>query len=248
MREALPVLLAKMPAKKAKRLPRGFRRVTRALGPVRELDVTLGVLDERGRTVPDETGSLRAFAAVLHAERDRRQQEMLGRLENVDAERLVARLDSIWRHGAPAAACRRAVREPRRPGRPHRAARAEAAGGRDGAGALYAPEPLHAVRIATKKLRYALELAHDLRLLPSRRPLRSSNGCRTRSGASTISRCSSIGSRPAQAEAPLTEAGRCRSLDGWLLRSTTSAGGCTREYVAGRDRAGRGRRGGARER
>jgi CHAD domain-containing protein len=32
------------------------------------------------------------------------------------------------------------------------------------AGVLYAPEPLHAVRIATKKLRYAVELAGDLHL------------------------------------------------------------------------------------
>ena len=37
---------------------------------------------------------------------------------------------------------------------------------------IYAPEPLHGVRIAAKKLRYAMELAHELRLLSSRRPLR----------------------------------------------------------------------------
>jgi CHAD domain-containing protein len=36
------------------------------------------------------------------------------------------------------------------------------------AGPLYAPEPIHAVRIAVKKLRYAFELSRDLQLLGSR--------------------------------------------------------------------------------
>jgi CHAD domain-containing protein len=38
------------------------------------------------------------------------------------------------------------------------------------AGQIYAPERLHAVRIATKKLRYVLELAADARI-PAARPL-----------------------------------------------------------------------------
>jgi CHAD domain-containing protein len=39
------------------------------------------------------------------------------------------------------------------------------------AGEDYAPAPLHAVRIAVKKLRYALELAHELKVLPSQRAI-----------------------------------------------------------------------------
>ena len=58
LREALPVVLADVPTKKAKRLARGFRRITRALGPVREIDVTIGVLATTAEQFPDAAGSL----------------------------------------------------------------------------------------------------------------------------------------------------------------------------------------------
>src|SRR5918995_4252992 len=53
LREALPVVLADVPPKKAKRLARGFRRITRALGPVREMDVTIGVLETTAAQFPE---------------------------------------------------------------------------------------------------------------------------------------------------------------------------------------------------
>jgi CHAD domain-containing protein len=171
VREALPVLLTHVPAKKAKRLARGFRRITRALGPVRELDVTLGVLDTTAAQFPDAAVSLQVVARELRGDRERLRQEMLGRLEHVDADRLIAKLDAIA--GEPAGAptgeqsVSRAVVAVRIVRRVRDLQHAVGA-----AGALYAPEPLHAVRIATKTLRYATELAHELRLLPSRRPLR----------------------------------------------------------------------------
>jgi CHAD domain-containing protein len=172
VREALPVVLANIPAKKAKRLARGFRRITAALGPVREADVTLNVLEATAGRVPEAAASLQRVAQDLLAERDRRRLEMLGRLENVDAERLVTTLDTIAAMTAAqppvvAQSVSRAVLAVRIVRRVRNLQDAMSA-----AGALYAPEPLHAVRIATKKLRYALELAHEFRLLPSRRPLR----------------------------------------------------------------------------
>jgi CHAD domain-containing protein len=42
----------------------------------------------------------------------------------------------------------------------------------DAAGRIYAPEALHAVRIASKKLRYAIEIANDTKAAPSARALR----------------------------------------------------------------------------
>ena len=171
LREALPVVLADLPPKKVKRLARGFRRITRALGPVREVDVTIGVLATTAEQFPDAAGSLRTVAGHLHAERDRLRDEMLGRLENVDADRLVAKVDAFSSTATQPAAVAHsvsravlAVRMVRRARGLHQAVAA--------AGALYAPEPLHAVRIAAKKLRYAMELAHELRLLSSRRPVR----------------------------------------------------------------------------
>jgi CHAD domain-containing protein len=171
IREALPALLAHIPAKKAKRLARGFRRITRALGPVREMDVTLGVLDTTTTEFPDAAASLQVVARELRSERERLRQEMLGRLEHVDADRLMAKLDAVAGESHDPAlgeqSVSRAVVAVHIVRRVRDLQHAVAA-----AGALYAPEPLHAVRIATKTLRYATELAHDLRLLPSRRPLR----------------------------------------------------------------------------
>ncbi len=171
LREAVPVVLAHVPAKKTKRLARDFRRITRALGPVREIDVTIGVLEATAAQFPDAAASLQAAAGPLHAERDRLREEMLGRLENVDADRLVAKVDTMagWvtQPAAVAHSVSRAVLTVRMVRRTRDLHQAVAA-----AGALYAPEPLHGVRIAAKKLRYAMELAHELRLLSSRRPLR----------------------------------------------------------------------------
>jgi len=172
VREALPVMLADVPSKKVKRLARRFRRITRALGPVREIDVTLGVLDATAARFPDAAASLQVVAQHLRAERTERQQDMRGRLEHVEADRLIARLEvmagmadaqpPVVAHAVSRAVL--AVRIVRRVRGLQQAAVA--------AGALYAPEPLHAMRIATKKLRYAMELAHEFRLLVSRRPLR----------------------------------------------------------------------------
>jgi CHAD domain-containing protein len=171
LREALPVVLADVPPKKVKRLARGFRRITRALGPVREVDVTIGVLATTAEQFPDAARGLQTVAGHLHAERDRLRDEMLGRLENVDADRLVAKVDAFSGTATQPAAVAHsvsravlAVRMVRRARGLHQSVAA--------AGALYAPEPLHAVRIAAKKLRYAMELAHELRLLSSRRPVR----------------------------------------------------------------------------
>ncbi|MEO8070453.1 MAG: CHAD domain-containing protein, partial [Acidobacteriota bacterium] len=48
LREVLAVMLAIAPGKPADRARREMRRVTRALGPVREIDVALEALDELG--------------------------------------------------------------------------------------------------------------------------------------------------------------------------------------------------------
>jgi CHAD domain-containing protein len=121
---------------------------------------------------PDAAVSLQVVARELQLERERRRQEMLGALEHVRTDRLVARLQAAADPDvAPPAAVAQSVSRAVLAVRVVRRARAlqQAA---EAAGPLYAPAPLHQVRIATKKLRYALELTHELRLLPSRRVLR----------------------------------------------------------------------------
>jgi len=171
VREAMPVVLVDLSPKKLKRLTRSFRRVTRALGPIRELDVTLRVLDEAAAAHRTATDIIGVVARDLEFERDRRRQELAACLEHVEANELVSRIEDAAAIGAArdsgARSETRAVLAVRVVRRVRRLEQAVAA-----AGPLYAPEPLHRVRIATKKLRYAIELAYDLRITRSRQSLR----------------------------------------------------------------------------
>jgi CHAD domain-containing protein len=131
------------------------RRVTRALGPVRELDVSIGLFDELAAA--HDLGAPARLAVRRTLTRDR--DAALGRLRTAMSvrrrERLaraLAALQAAEVAGAAgallAAVDARAVR---------RAERVRTALHR--AGAMYVPERLHQIRIAVKQLRYALEVA-----------------------------------------------------------------------------------------
>ena len=188
-------------------------------------------LEATAAQFPDAAASLQAVAGHLHAERDRRREEMLGRLENVDADRLVARVDAIAGAATQPAAVAHsvsravlAVRMVRRARDLHQAVAA--------AGALYAPEPLHAVRIAAKKLRYAMELAHELRLLSSRRPLRQLERMQDTLGHLHDLQILLERLAAAQAALPVPDSVLARISRTSRVRSTTSAGGSTRTTSA----------------
>jgi CHAD domain-containing protein len=157
LREAVPVLTTGLKGSKASNARRKIRRLTRALGTVRELDVTLHILDELARTGTLPRTGIEDVRAHVIAERDRRREVMLERLEHVNADKLDRRLASVadavegseddaWREVLGTRLLKR--------GRLLNTAI-------DDAGQMYGPERLHAVRIAAKKLRYALELAAD---------------------------------------------------------------------------------------
>lgn len=159
LREALPVLSASVSTRSLSRVRRQVRRMTRALGPVRELDVALGHLDElrAGNVV-----SSRAIARVRQAvtlERQKRRREMLAAITPGKVEKLRQRLGSVGSDPAAAetgAALEEVAQQVARRAR-HLAAAIERAGG------LYLPDRLHAVRVAAKKLRYALEIERELK-------------------------------------------------------------------------------------
>ena len=158
LREALPVVDGERRA--VRRLRRDLRDLTRALGPVRELDVTLGLVVRLLHDEPSLESSLDALRVRLMERRARRRARMLRAVERIEVAGLLSRVGALAPAGAGASPPldREAIRR-RIAGR----ARAlDAAVGR--AGALYAPEPLHAVRIAVKKLRYALELGRAARI------------------------------------------------------------------------------------
>jgi len=119
--------------------------------------VTLGLLDNLARSPQLSRAAVEDVRAHVIAERDSRRAEMLKRLARVNMEKLGRRLASVgaaldeapdepWRKALGAQLLKRSRR---------------LAAAIEEAGHMYAPEGLHQVRIAAKKLRYGLELAAD---------------------------------------------------------------------------------------
>ncbi len=166
IREALPIVGVATPAK-AKKLSKKMRALTRYLGPIRELDVELDILEDRSRSdgVP-----LRAIEMVRREVASRRQvlrQELTDNAPIGDIRKLLKKLERVAEKGAKgkgqgADADVKSEAEWRGvlAARLMRRAKALAAALEE-AGPLYAPERIHEVRISTKKLRYAVEIAQD---------------------------------------------------------------------------------------
>jgi CHAD domain-containing protein len=158
----VPVLAGETKARR--KAEKKIRKLTRALGTVREMDVTVQILDEFAQTNSLPRNALEDVRSHVVAERDRRRAVMLQRLRRVDTDRLRARLEEAsivaavidsaeWRQALTSRVAHRIKR---------------LSGAIQEAGQMYAAEQLHVVRIATKKLRYALELIADARLAPVR--------------------------------------------------------------------------------
>ena len=151
---------------RGKRLRRRLRTLTRALGPVRELDVALTLLDARaaGRAAPGAV----ALRAHLTEARAVAFQALTDAWDPARARRLLAKLkrlrDEVRREPRPVdGGLRPRLRRALAQGLLQRGAALRRAV--DQSGALLVVERIHAVRIAAKRLRYALELAGELRLL-----------------------------------------------------------------------------------
>ena len=146
-----------------------LRSVGKALGTVRELDVTLHVLRERHGNTANSSIAINVLSRqVAHARANARKRlartltagkiERLARKLSDAATALDARegaggrkFSMTWRWVADTRLARRA------------GALSEAI---ESAGTVYSTTTLHRVRIATKKFRYALELASETRPIP----------------------------------------------------------------------------------
>lgn len=167
LREALPVLDGER--RGVRRLRKDLRSLTRALGPVRELDVTLGLIVRLLHDEPSLDAALETIRVRLMERRLRRRARLLRNIDELDIAAILARVRALSIHGASRAAPRRTPFD-RLEIRRRMAARASRLGRAvDRAGALYAPEALHAVRIAVKKLRYSLELGRAARIVGAAR-------------------------------------------------------------------------------
>ncbi len=168
LREILPVLgldgaAALVP--EAEKTRKRIRRLTRALGSVRELDVALGILDEIQQTYPDLADVVAAVREEVEEGRRSRRDEMAGQLDAIQAGALPGDLASFEDQVGREPASVRSASLRRRLDR--RLDRLDAA--IDAAGTLYAFDRLHLVRIAVKQLRYTLELIHEFGRVPTRR-------------------------------------------------------------------------------
>jgi CHAD domain-containing protein len=159
LRAALPVLRKSLDAHAIDRARTRVRRMTRALGPVRELDVSLMQLDEfANRGVASARAINHVRQAITH-DRLERRRAMLAAITPGKVERLRRELVHVGSGpevGGRPGAIKDAVRRVQRRAKQLAMAIEEA-------GSLYAPERLHAVRIAAKKLRYAMEIERELK-------------------------------------------------------------------------------------
>lgn len=159
LREALPLVGAGKPGR---RLGQLARRLTQTLGPVRELDVALGMLADFEAESDVPTAALACLRDAIGDERQSLHRAVARQVDEWDLHKLQRKaLAALERDGD--ARPRREQRQEqlaaarRRAGR--RAGRLEEA--MAAAGGIYLPDRLHDVRIAVKKLRYALEIARQ---------------------------------------------------------------------------------------
>ena len=159
LREALPVLGARADADALDRAGRRVRRITRALGPVRELDVTLALLAELdAKGAAPRRAVARVRAAVIE-ERLKRRRAMLEEIKPSRLDKLRKRLVQVAAPESRTTPTRNALAEAATQAA-QRARKLHAA--IDRAGGIYLADRLHRVRIEAKKLRYALEIQREL--------------------------------------------------------------------------------------
>jgi CHAD domain-containing protein len=173
LRELIPVL--QLESGTARKLGRRLRKVTTRLGTVRELDVLRLLIDELHVSRRRSSAALGRVGMTVSKARDEARKRLLAHLPTAEIRRLARKLNRIaaelqhaesassktaarrWRWAVDARVARRASR---------------LSGAVVDAGALYLPERLHAVRIAVKKLRYAVELWTEAASEPARADLR----------------------------------------------------------------------------
>jgi CHAD domain-containing protein len=161
LREALPLVVS---GARGRKLERVVQRLTRALGPVRELDVALINLEELERDGEVPRTALTRLRDAISEEHRRLHAEMRRRVAGVDVNKLTKRAVAAARK-APHVPARGRVRDPERltAARLRAARRATALRAAiENAAGMYLPDRLHEVRIGVKKLRYAMELAREL--------------------------------------------------------------------------------------
>jgi len=161
LREVLPLL--QFDPDVTRKLSRRLRKITRRLGAVREFDVLLGLNDELKESGRYPKAALSRVATNITEDRSDARERLLAKVRIDELHRVAAKLNKMGQahEKEPAPRTSDTIRSSWRwaiDARVARRATTLAAVMAD-AGAIYLAERLHAVRIAVKKLRYALELS-----------------------------------------------------------------------------------------
>src|SRR5688572_22403262 len=95
LRETVPVLATGLKDSKADKARQKIRRITRALGAIRELDVTMALLDELVKRDGVPRLALEDVRAHVLKEQEQRREVMLKRLGRVKVDKLDKRLTTL---------------------------------------------------------------------------------------------------------------------------------------------------------
>lgn len=165
LRELLPILPLDQEA--VHKFGRELRAFAKRLGRVRELDVIAQLVEDLQQNGRYPAGALRNVGAAVAEARGVERQRLSDRLSTSKLQKFADRLERVAKEPGPqgdefrehlSTQAWRCAGEARLVQRANRARTAI-----ERAGALYAVEPLHDVRLALKKLRYAAELLDQRR-------------------------------------------------------------------------------------
>jgi CHAD domain-containing protein len=166
LRVALPLLARKEGTRPVARALRVLRRLTRAVGKGRDMDVILGLFEDRLATLKSASAEQRALLSRLRAARGRSRTQVAEDILDLDIDGLRRDLRRLLRRGAADSATVlariRALREEQG---------AELLRGFSQVGDRYQPEALHALRRRVRRLRYAAEVEDAVRGEESRAPV-----------------------------------------------------------------------------
>ena len=165
LRVALPLLARRGEGRAVRRALKVLRKLTRTVGEGRDMDVILGLFEDRLATRTSPSAEQRALLSRLRAARARSRGQVADRVFDLDIDGLRRNLRRILQGGAAGSAAVlarvRALREEEG---------AAILRGFSQLGDRYRPAPLHALRRRARRLRYAAEVEDAVRGEESRAP------------------------------------------------------------------------------
>jgi CHAD domain-containing protein len=166
LRVSLPLLARKGQGRRVRRALEVLRQLTRAVGEGRDMDVILGLFDDRLAVLRAPSAEQRALLSRLRSARARSRAQVADSVLDLDIDGLRRDLRRLLRGGASRSATvlarARALREEEG---------AELLRGFSQVGERYRPEELHALRRRVRRLRYAAEVEDVVRGDESRAPV-----------------------------------------------------------------------------